>query len=312
MLRFPRSLKLPVTVAIFDCGTNSVLLLIARLQTDGRVKTLYQAVASPRLGKGLAGKGKLNPKTIARTLLALKRLKKQSGRFKPGIFLALGTNVFRRAKDGRSVARYFEKELGISFIVLSAAEEARLEFSGATSALKTKPKVVVVDVGGGSSEVIWGRAGKIANKVSLEIGAVRLKEKFTSMITYNETELQKPRLEAAKKISKLKVKKGYRLAVLTGGTATTLAAYSLGLKKYKGEKVHGLKTTPEKLENHVERLSQLSLLQRKKALCFDPARADIIVPGGIILLEILKRLRIKKVGVSDHGLRWGAAYSYFS
>ncbi|HXF47815.1 MAG TPA: hypothetical protein VNL73_00110 [Verrucomicrobiae bacterium] len=312
MLRFSRSLKLPVTVAIFDCGTNSVLLLIARLQTDGRVKILYQAVASPRLGKGLSGKGKLNPKAIARTLLALKGLKKQSDRFKPGIFLALGTNVFRRAKDGRAVARHFEKELGISFFVLSAAEEARLEFLGATSGLRINSKVAVIDVGGGSSEVIWGQAGKIANKVSLEIGAVRLKEKFTPMNRYFETELQKLRLEAAKTIGRLKLQKNYPLAVLTGGTATSLAAFSLGLKKYKAEKVHGFNTTPKVLGEKVAKLSRLPLSQCRKTLSFDPARADIIVPGGIILLEILKRLRIKKVVISDHGLRWGAAYAYFS
>lgn len=312
MLHFPRSLKSPTTVAVLDCGTNSVLLLVARMLPNGKVVPLDQAIASPRLGEGLAGAGKLKRGAVARTLRALKKLKKQALHSKPGFFLGLGTNIFRRARDGRAVARYFKKELSVPFVILTADEEARLEFLGATSGLKTNSKVVVVDVGGGSSEIIWGRAGKIANKVSLEIGVVRLKEKFTSMITYNETELQKLRLEAAKKISKLKVKKGYRLAVLTGGTATTLAAYSLGLKKYKGEKVHGLKTTPEKLENHVERLSRLSLLQRKKALCFDPARADIIVPGGIILLEILKRLRIKKVVISDHGLRWGAAYAYFS
>ena len=76
--------------------------------------------------------------------------------------------------------------------------------------------------------------------------------------------------------------------------------------------MHGFKTTPEKLEKQIDKLARLSLSQRKRALSFDPTRADIIVPGGIILLEILKRLGVKKVIISDQSLRWGAAYAYFS
>ncbi|MCI0594943.1 MAG: hypothetical protein L0Z48_00175, partial [candidate division Zixibacteria bacterium] len=157
MFRLPRPVKLPAKVAIFDCGTNSVLLLVARQKPSGKVTPLHQAIASPRLGEGLTGRGKLKPKAVARTLRSLKQLKNQAARFKPDYFLALGTNIFRRAGDGPATARYFERESGIPFVILSAAEEAGLEFLGATSGLKTKYKVVVVDVGGGSSEVIWGR-----------------------------------------------------------------------------------------------------------------------------------------------------------
>ncbi len=171
---------------------------------------------------------------------------------------------------------------------------------------------MVVDVGGGSSEVIWGVDKRIARKVSLEVGAVRLKEKFPGLKNYDGTLLEKLQTEATQKTFELKPKKGYRLAILTGGTATTLAAFSIGLKKYRGEKVHRFKTSVEKLEKQVEKLSRLSFSERKKTLSFDPARADIIVPGGIILLKILKRLGVKKVIVSDHGLRWGTAYAYFS
>lgn len=308
MLFLPGPLKLPATVAIFDCGTNSVLLLVARLRPNGKVSPLHQAKASPRLGEGLTGSGKLKPKAIVRTLRELKKLKDRAVCFKPGLFLGLGTNIFRRARDGRAAARRLEKELGFPFLVLSASEEARLEFMGATFGLKTNSKITVIDVGGGSSEVIWGKGRKIEKKISLETGSVRLKEKFVGMKNYDETGLQKLHVEASRKISKLKYKNGYRMAVLTGGTATTLAAFSLGQKKYKQESVHGLKATPEKLKNWLEKLSCLSLRDRKRALSFDATRADIIVPGGIILLEILKRLDVKKVIISDHGLRWGAAY----
>ncbi len=312
MLRLPRSVKTSSTVAIFDCGTNTVLLLVARRKLDGKVTALHQAIASPRLGAGLSGGGKLKPKAIARTLWSLKKLKNKAARFKPEFFLALGTNIFRRAEGGQAVARLFEKELGGPFFILSAAEEARLEFWGATSGVKTKSKVVAVDVGGGSSEVIWGRSGKITNQISLEIGAVRLKEKFSHIENYRIGDWEQLRVEAAKKVLNLKPKNAYPLAVLSGGTATTLAAFSLGQKKYGGEKVHGFKTTPKKLQATVEKLARLSLSNRRKVLAFDPARADLIVPGGIILLEILKRLKIKKVIISDHGLRWGAARAYFS
>jgi len=312
MFRLPRTVKLPATAAVFDCGTNSVLLLVACMQSNGQVVPLYQAIAAPRLGEGLTGGGKLKRQAVARTLAALKKMKKEALRFQPDLFLGLGTNIFRRARDGRAAARHFEKELGFPLRILSAPEEARLEFLGASPGLHEKSKIVVVDVGGGSSEIIWGRGRKITRKVSLEIGAVRLQEKFSRMNTYDEEALDNLRHEAAKKVSKLKSKKKYQLAVITGGTATMLAACSLGLKKYKGEKVHGFQTTPQKLREQLEKLARLSLRRRKKALSFDPARADIIVPGGIILLEILKRLGIRKIVISDHGLRWGAVYAYFS
>lgn len=312
MLPLSGPVKLPATVAIFDCGTNSVLLLVARLQSKGKVAALHQAIASPRLGEGLPSGGKLNSKAIARTLRTLKRLKSQAVRFKPDYFSGLGTNIFRRAQDGKAVAHLFEKELGFPFLILSAPEEAGLEFLGATSGWKATSKVVVVDVGGGSSEIIWGKRKKIEKKASLEIGSVRLKEAIVVQKNYDDEVIQWLKEKAAKKISTLKPKRGYRLAILTGGTATTLAAVLLGLKRYKGEKVHGFKTSAERLEKQLEKLSRLSFSERKKTLSFDLARADIIVPGGIILLEILKRLGVKKVIVSNRGLRWGAAYAYFS
>lgn len=254
----------------------------------------------------------MNSKAVVRARRALKKLKGRAARFKPDYFLSLGTNIFRRAQDGKAAARRFEKELGFPFLILSASEEARLEFLGATSDWKAKFKVVVVDVGGGSSEVIWGKNKSIAKKVSLEVGAVRLRETLPVLKNYDAEVIRRLNNKVAKKISKLKPGRSCPLAILTGGTATTLAAFSLGLKKYSGEKVHGLKTTPEMLKQQVEKLSRLSFSKRRKVLSFDPARADIIVPGGIILLEILKRLEVRKIIISDHGLRWGVLFAYFS
>lgn len=312
MFLFPGNLKLPATVAVFDCGTNSVLLLVARLQRRNKIEPLFQAIASPRLGEGLVSGKKLKPKAVARTRRALKKLQNQAAVFKPDYALAVGTNVFRRAKDGKTVTQHFAEKLDMPLIVLSAEEEAKLEFLGAVTGLRMGGRVAVVDVGGGSSEIIWGNKKRIQKKISLEIGAVRLKEKISSMKKYDEETILTLKEEAARKIRLLPQLKSYPLAVLTGGTATTLAAFSLGLKKYRAEKVHGFKTTPAGLEEQIEKLARLNLTERRRKLAFDPTRADIIVPGGIILSEILRRLQIKKVIISDHGLRWGVIYSYFS
>lgn len=305
-------MKLPATAAIFDCGTNSLLLLVARALPSGRIIPLHQALVSPRLGEGLAGAGKLKPEALARTVQALKKLKKQALRYRPDGWIALGTNIFRRARNGRNAARFLEKKSGIPFVILSPDEEARLEFLGATSGLKIKPRVIVVDVGGGSSEIVWGRRAGIEKQLSLETGAVRLAERLRGLKVQDPATLQKLRVSITRRVAALKPKRGYRLAVLTGGTATTLVAFSLGQKKYQRKKVHGRHTSLEKLENLISELARLSLSRRRKVLAFDPARADIIVPGGIILLEILKRLEAKRIVVSDRGLRWGVALAYFS
>ncbi len=236
---------------------------------------------------------------------ALKSLQAKANRFKPDYSLIVGTNIFRRATNSKAVTKKFEKIIGYPILILSPQLEAHLEFLGATSGLKTNSKVVVIDVGGGSSEIIWGTGKRIVKKISLEIGAVRLKEKFQPQTSYDEALLIKMEKEADKIIQRLPKLTGYRLAILTGGTATTLAAFSQGLKRYNAQKVHGWKTTPAKLEKLVAKLSKLTLTDRRRVLSFDPHRADIIVPGGIILCEILRRLKIKKVVISDHGLRWG-------
>jgi len=235
----------------------------------------------------------------------LKSLQKKANRFKPDYSLIVGTNVFRRATNGKAVAKKFEKILGCPVFILTTQQEAHLEFLGATSGLKTNSKVVVVDIGGGSSEIIWGTGKRIVKQISLEIGAVRLKEKFPNGRKYIPALLEKMRQEAKRKIKRLPKPYGYNSAILTGGTATTLAAFSKDLKKYQAQKVHDLKISSLKLENLVDKLAQLTLTQRRRALSFDPHRADIIVPGGIILCEILHRLGIKEVVISDHGLRWG-------
>lgn len=311
MFRLPGNLKLPATVAVFDCGTNSLLLTVARIGHKKRIQPLFEAMETPRLGEGLTGKRNLKSQTVARTLRSLKKLRQKTQRLKPDYSIIVGTNVFRRAANGKAVARYYEKKLRLPFFVLSPSEEARLEFLGAVRGLPKISKVAVIDVGGGSSEIIWGNKTKIRKNISLEIGAVRLKEKFGAQSRYSPGTLPKMEQEALRITKALKPSAGYSRAVLTGGTATTLAAFHLGLKTYNAPKVHGRKLTTAHLVNLTRRLATMALSERRRALTFDPARADIIVPGAVILTQILRKLKIKKTIISHRGLRWGVLYSYF-
>ncbi len=312
MFRLPGNLKLPATVAVFDCGTNSLLLTVARVGHKKRIRPLFEAMETPRLGEGLAGKGRLKPKAVARTLWALKKMRQRTLGFKPDYSVIVGTNIFRRASNGKPTARFFERRLGIPFFILTPAEEAQLEFLGAVEGLENNSKVVVVDVGGGSSEIIRGQKRKIKKKISLETGAVRLKEPLGMQNRYPPAILQEMWQEVLRKTKGLKPSAGYNQAILTGGTATTLVAFHLGLKTYSSRKVHGRKLATTRLETLARRLAAMTLSQRRRALAFDPARADIIVPGVLILTQILQKLKIKKTIISHRGLRWGVLYSYFS
>jgi exopolyphosphatase/guanosine-5'-triphosphate,3'-diphosphate pyrophosphatase len=308
MFRFPGNLSPPATVAVFDCGTNSLLLTVARLGRKKGVRPLFEAIETPRLGEGLAGKGKLKPEAVARTLRSLKKLERRTGRFNPDYSIIVGTNIFRRAANGAAVARYLEKRLGIPVSILSAGEEARFEFLGAIGGFRQRLKAVAIDVGGGSSEVVWGGHRKIQKKISLEIGAVQFKEKLGTQTRYSPQIWQKMHREASRKIKGLKPSGGYDPAILTGGTATTLAAFHLGLKTYRVEKVHGLKLARPELEKRLRQLAAMTLSERRRALPFDPSRADIIVPGAIILVQILRKLKIERVRISHRGLRWGVLH----
>ena len=260
-------------------------------------------MASPRLGEGLAGPGRLKEDAVQRTLEALGRIRIELQQLGVVQFRAVATEALRLAGNSgdflrRSAGRGLEVE------IISGEEEARLVLRGALSGLPfAGGKTILADVGGGSTELIPAGPGR---SVSLPLGAVRLKEKFSPGRDPDDLRLERMREHCRLVLQESAAGfAGADTLIGIGGTFTTLAAIRLGLAVYDGDRVHGLELSGQETEEISFRLRGLSPEGRCGLAGLDPARADIIIPGTVIVRALLEHLALDRVTVSDRGLLFG-------
>jgi exopolyphosphatase/guanosine-5'-triphosphate,3'-diphosphate pyrophosphatase len=293
---------LPLAYAGIDIGTNSVLLTIARRNSQGHLVVLDERSIITRLGRGLGDEGLLDDAAVEATVAALEEfscaLIATGARAR-----AVGTSALRRATNSGLFVKRSTKVLGVPLEILSGADEARLGYKGALSELSDlpdAPPAVVLDPGGGSTEVIT----EGERELSLEVGAVRLTESFISHDPPSEVELEKLVEEVRSLLEMHQPPRGHP-AVFVGGTATTLAALSLELDFYDGRKVHGARVPKEKIQALRKRLSKLTIAERALIPCLPSGRADIAVAGALLVEELVDWLEVDSIVVSDRGLRFG-------
>ncbi|MCG0278551.1 MAG: hypothetical protein L5656_08495 [Thermanaeromonas sp.] len=301
-----------------DVGSNSVRLLVGEVE-GGRVRPLLQDLESSRLMAGFKD-GRLSPDSINRTLAAAGRLLEKAQRYPLKNFLAVATSAAREAVNAGELLDRLEARLNLRVEVIGGEEEARLTFKGVRAGLKGKVKepVVVVDVGGGSTEFAWEEDGRL-NLRSVPLGAVRCTERATSLKEIEETlapvlqELRRQQGLYPVEFLNDKVDPGRGASISSagwsvvgcGGTATTLGALELGLKKYNPELVHGLSLPQGKVGYWLKKLASLPLESRRKLAGLQPERADIIVAGVTILEAILRGLNAGEIIISEADLLWG-------
>jgi exopolyphosphatase/guanosine-5'-triphosphate,3'-diphosphate pyrophosphatase len=215
----------------------------------------------------------------------------------------------RDAGGGDAVRAHVKARFGVEARTISGDEEARLTFSGALSGLSLPERVVVFDIGGGSTEVVDGdqssRAIRFAR--SFDVGSVRLTERHVRHDPPTSDERAAVAQAAAEAFAS--VPQSVRGATVIGiaGTVTTLAAVSLGMTTYDASRVHGLTMELGELERVVATLAAVPLEERTKIPGLEPKRADVIVAGGLIALAFLRHVGAPSVVVSDRGVRWGLA-----
>jgi exopolyphosphatase/guanosine-5'-triphosphate,3'-diphosphate pyrophosphatase len=219
----------------------------------------------------------------------------------------------RDASGGESIRALVRDRLGAEIRIVSGDEEARLTFRGALSGLRVDATedVAVFDIGGGSTEVVVGRAGGSSPPItcarSFDVGSVRLTERHVAHDPPTEAEIEQLRRAARAAFATVPPLPGGRVPVGVAGTMTTLAAVSLGLEPYDGAQVHGHTISKRELDAVVARLASTALASRRRMRGMEPKRADIIVAGGILAQSLLERWQADAVIVSDRGVRWGLA-----
>lgn len=301
-------------IATIDIGTNTVLLLVAEPGAGGQLVAVEEHATITRLGQGVDKTRQLAPEAIARTNACLDAYADVVTRLGAERVAVVGTSAMRDAGGGDAVRAHVKARFGVEARTISGDEEARLTFQGALSGLSMHGRgddVVVFDIGGGSTEVVYGsRAnGAIAWSHSFDVGSVRMTERHVR--TDPPTREERDAIFASCKAAFASVpsanERTSSAPVGIAGTVTTLAAVSLGMKDYDGARVHGLTLPVRELERVVDELARVSLEERKSIAGLEPKRADVIVAGGLVALAFLSHVGASEVTISDRGVRWGLA-----
>jgi exopolyphosphatase/guanosine-5'-triphosphate,3'-diphosphate pyrophosphatase len=293
-------------VATLDIGTNSVRLLVVDLDGDGGMTVSLRRGEVTRLGEGLERSGEISAEARDRTAAVVARFADEARKCGASDIVVGATGALRSASNGASVAENLSRITNLRIRILSGEEEARLVF-GAVScpAGKDTSQCVVLDIGGGSTEIISGSSGRVGKWNSIEIGCVRLTERAIFHDPPLEEELDKAQHEVVGALQAVGLPEPGSHLHCVGGTVTTFAGIDMKLANYHPGKIEGAKMSLEGAERIERELSVLSLEDRLKVPGISPGRADIIVAGGLILCVALKHLGFKEFLVSTKGLRYG-------
>ncbi len=299
-------------VAAVDCGTNSIRLLIAEAGSDGRLVDLDRRTEIVRLGQGVDATGEFHPEALVRTFAAVDgyaELIRAAG-VTPDRVHFVATSASRDASNREEFFSGVQQRLGVLPEVISGEVEAQLSFTGALSRVRPEREpVLVMDIGGGSTELIVGSAaGELRSAVSLDIGSVRLTERFLEVNPPAAEDLGR----AARYIDDLLDGSGVDFAAIgtwigVAGTATTLAGVHLQLETYDREKVHGSTLARADLAAMLAELSSKTVEQIRALPSMHPNRADVITGGALIAARVAARLSVPDLVVSESDILDGIA-----
>ena len=296
-------------VAAIDIGTNTVLLLVAE-KRDGKLVAVEEHATITRLGQGVDKTRTLAPEAVERTNACLDRYAEITQRLGVQKTDVVGTSAMRDAGGGEAVRAHVKARFGVEARTISGDAEARLTFGGALSGLSLPAgRVVVFDIGGGSTEVVDGdrTTRAISFAQSYDVGSVRLTERHVVRDPPSEEERAAVARTASEAFASVPASVRGLPVVGIAGTVTTLAAVALGMSTYDGSRVHGHVMSVSELERVVDLLARVPLEERKTLAGLEPKRADVIVAGGLVALAFLKHVGASSVIVSDRGVRWGLA-----
>lgn len=302
-----------MNIASIDIGSNTILLLIAEVDLySKKVKMLFDDQKIPRIAERLMPATPISLNKLELLLSVLADFKKTADDYNCKKILVTATNAFRIASNSIDIIDRIKENLDIDVNVVSGTEEARLTFLGVTQDLSASGTLAVIDIGGGSTEIILGTRNKIEENHSLPLGVVSLTEKYFSNNPPRENEINNL-IAVIKNILKKAVINDINLnkAIAVAGTPTTLAAIKKELTFYNESLIEGEVLTAEDIMDFNQRLSSMQaneILNNYKSVV--SGREDVLLAGSVILSEIMNYLRVKEVTVSTKGVRYGAIYDH--
>jgi exopolyphosphatase/guanosine-5'-triphosphate,3'-diphosphate pyrophosphatase len=300
----------PRRSAFFDIGTNTILCLIAEIRDTGRFRVLDDLAEIVGLGQGVDQTRLISPEAERRALNVLQRFVHQCRTLGVEEMTAVGTSALRDAKNSDEVRRGFRDDLGLDVRVLSGAEEAAYSFLAVQRGLPlANRELLVIDIGGGSSEFIRGNDLGVARAVSIDMGSMRLTERFIHSDPVERAEAETMITAIDRELATLpsrgiNASSGVALVGIAA-TFTTLAAMEKRLATYSHAEIHGSRITAQQVRAQVSSLQIKTIDQRKGIIGLDPNRAEVIFAGACLIDRIMKFYGKDEMLVSDHGVRYG-------
>ncbi|MDH3215281.1 MAG: hypothetical protein OEN01_03200 [Candidatus Krumholzibacteria bacterium] len=304
-------------IALVEIGTNSTKLLIAGIGPKTQFQTLCFSVTINRIGARLTSEGRIDSKGVQRTLTAIKRFQATVNRYRCARVFVFATYALRRAANARVVVERIEAASGHRVKVLSGKEEAEFAYLSAEHALGLdKPATVLVDIGGGSTEVVLARGGRVTQSRSLALGALHLTERFVRSDPIAKQEFMRLTDHVARVAGKLfrtselgRLEPSRFELVVSGGSIATLV--KVIDQQVHGRGPHGQGTKTRRMRSKdvavfLDRCLAMSLKDRKRIAGLEPGRADIIPAGLAVVVQFTRRLRKRVFRVNQGGVREGA------
>ena len=291
-------------VAALDLGTNTTRLLVADVDGD-RVEEVVRRTAITRLGEGVDGRRRLLPLPIARVRNCLSDYRRRAESLGAERTLLVATSAVRDAENGEAFLGDIECSYGFATRLVSGEEEAELTYRGVTAGRALAPGTIVVDLGGGSTELVTEDL-----RISLDVGSVRLTERFLASDPPTPAELEGAatavRAVLAERVPD-DVRASTTAVIGVAGTVTTLAALDLGLVEYDRERIHRHRISIGAIDELLARLAALPVAERRELPGLEPERAPVIVGGVVIVRELLRHLELDELEVSERDLLDGIA-----
>jgi exopolyphosphatase/guanosine-5'-triphosphate,3'-diphosphate pyrophosphatase len=299
--------------AFIDIGTNTILCLIAECGDAGQFYVLDDLAEIARLGQGVDQTRRISHAGEERSAAILRRYLARCARLGVQEIAAVGTSALRDAENSGAVLERWHRELGLSVRVISGAEEAAYSFLAARRGLSLAAhELLVIDIGGGSAELIRGNAADVSEAVSVDVGSVRLTERYlhSDPVTQSECDAMAAVMDAA--LAPIGAAWAHALPKLTlvgiAGTFTTMAAVEKKLAQYSHGEVHGSLLSLGEVRRQIVIYRGLTVEQRKTIPGLHPMRADVILAGAYLIEKIMVLFDTPQVIVSDQGVRYGLLY----
>ncbi|MFT3863843.1 MAG: Ppx/GppA phosphatase family protein [Solirubrobacterales bacterium] len=294
-------------VAVIDIGSNSTRLLVADVE-DGRVTPIERRSTVTRLGRGVDLSGRLAAEAIEATCGAIDPYVATLQELGAERVDAIATSAVRDADNGGAFVAELRERFALSARVLDGEEEARLTYLGATSETAPEVPTLVIDIGGGSTEMIVGQGRQIDFHTSLQAGVVRHTERHLTSDPPTPVELEElaADLRALIEAATLQAPRA-EAGIAVAGTPTSLAAVELGLEPYDPSRVHGHVLELRSIQRMLSRLASTPLSQRMQIRGLHADRAPTIVAGVVTLVEAMRAFDLDRITVSEHDILYGAA-----